>query len=188
MENHERTPSPPHGLLQTTLTHDGSESQDNLVSSLSSDMEASRNPRTTSNHSHASDGSPLLVAQTASVHLNNENIELAELETLTRLPGIPSQGSYSFPSSHSHTSAVQFSTYETAKSWIGEFLYLITAVSVLVAIVAILSRYNGREQPLWPYGDVLDLSALIALLATVLRSMLAGIIESSTLLSWAINK
>lgn len=187
MEGHEHNPSR-QILPPNAPNHYGSKSQHSLISSISDDGEASRSPRPTaavspSNESTVAGASPLLGSQAASVPLNEEDIELAELESLTHSSGTPPQGPHSLASSHSHTGIVKFSPSDTARSWVGEVLYMIAAISALVAIVAILSRYNGRERPQWPYGDVLDLSALIALLATILRSMLAGIIESSTLLS-----
>lgn len=60
--------------------------------------------------------------------------------------------------------------------WAFEFLSFLIAVGSLVAIIAILSHFNNIEQPQWKYS--INLSTLIAFLATILRSMLAVIIDS----------
>lgn len=65
--------------------------------------------------------------------------------------------------------------------WLSEILSLLAAVCLLIAIVVILALYNNKEQPQWTDGDTLNLSTLVAVLATIFRSLLAGIIEASRL-------
>lgn len=63
-------------------------------------------------------------------------------------------------------------------SWLPEAGYLVVAVSALTATVAVLAKFDNQEQPHWPYADLLNLSALIAILATLLRSMVTLILEA----------
>lgn len=60
--------------------------------------------------------------------------------------------------------------------WIWEIVSLLVAVCCLVAIFTILAQFDDKEQPEWPYASTLNLSTLIALLATVLRSMLENVL------------
>lgn len=62
-------------------------------------------------------------------------------------------------------------------SWVPEILCLCAAVLSLIATFLLLGEFNGREQPEWPYASTLNLSALLALLATVTRSMLGQVLE-----------
>jgi hypothetical protein len=62
-------------------------------------------------------------------------------------------------------------------SWSWEFLYLLLATASFVAIVFVLVKFNNKAQPDWPHS--INLSALIALLATILRSSLVVVIEES---------
>lgn len=63
-------------------------------------------------------------------------------------------------------------------SWVPEILCLCAAVLSLIATLLLLVEFNGREQPEWPYASTLNLGALLALLATVTRSMLGQVLES----------
>lgn len=63
-------------------------------------------------------------------------------------------------------------------SWVPEIMCLCAAVLSLIATFLLLGEFNGREQPEWPYASTLNLSALLALLATVTRSMLGQVLES----------
>lgn len=62
------------------------------------------------------------------------------------------------------------------KAWLFETLSLVAGVSSLIAIATILGMYNDQRQPQWPYS--VNLTTLVALLATILRSMLMQVIES----------
>lgn len=63
-------------------------------------------------------------------------------------------------------------------AWGPEILSICVAICCLVAVFTILATYDGQRQPDWPYASALNLSTLIALVATILRSMLATVIES----------
>lgn len=56
--------------------------------------------------------------------------------------------------------------------WIAEIVALLVAICCLMAIFIILIKFNNQEQPKWSYASTLNLSTLIALIATVLRAML----------------
>lgn len=62
------------------------------------------------------------------------------------------------------------------KAWLFEILSLVAGVSSLIAIATVLGMYNDQRQPQWPYS--VNLTTLVALLATILRSMLMQVIES----------
>lgn len=62
------------------------------------------------------------------------------------------------------------------KAWLFEILSLVAGVSSLMAIATILGMYNDQRQPQWPYS--INLTTLVALLATILRSMLMQVVES----------
>lgn len=63
-------------------------------------------------------------------------------------------------------------------AWIPEIWSICVAICCLIAIFALLARFDGQRQPDWPYASALNLSTLIALVATILRSMLATVIDS----------
>lgn len=65
-----------------------------------------------------------------------------------------------------------------ATSWLAEISSLIAAIFCLIAIVVILTVYNNQKQPQWSAGETLNLSTLIAVLATILRSLLTGVVEA----------
>lgn len=62
--------------------------------------------------------------------------------------------------------------------WLSEAVCLVVAVSALTATVVVLAKFDKQEQPHWPYADLFNLSALIAILATLLRSMVTLILEA----------
>lgn len=55
---------------------------------------------------------------------------------------------------------------------------MVVAVCCLLAIFITLAKFNRQEQPDWLYARTLNLSTLIALLATVLRWMLENVLEA----------
>lgn len=63
-------------------------------------------------------------------------------------------------------------------AWWQELVLSAYALSLFIAITAILSCFNKRTQPSWTFG--LNLNTLIALLATFLRSGLGMIVEQGT--------
>lgn len=62
--------------------------------------------------------------------------------------------------------------------WLSEGVCLVVAISALTATVVVLANFDKQEQPHWPYADIFNLSALIAILATLLRSMVTLILEA----------
>lgn len=62
--------------------------------------------------------------------------------------------------------------------WLSETGCLVVAIAALIATVVILAKFDNQEQPHWPYANMLNLSALIAILATLSRSMVTLILES----------
>lgn len=68
--------------------------------------------------------------------------------------------------------------YSTITSWVPEIFSVLVASCCLIAIFIILAKFNGQLQPDWPYASTLNLSTLIALIATILRSTLAFVIDS----------
>ncbi|KAK0633880.1 hypothetical protein B0T14DRAFT_599058 [Immersiella caudata] len=70
-------------------------------------------------------------------------------------------------------------------SWSWEMLSLFLAIGLIAAIFAILSSYNGQRVPDW--GLSINLSTLVALLATILRAslvMIAAEVISQAKWSW----
>lgn len=63
-----------------------------------------------------------------------------------------------------------------AGDWIWEIVCMFVAVCCLLAIFITLAKFDHQEQPNWPYARTLNLSTLIALLATILRSMLENVL------------
>lgn len=63
-------------------------------------------------------------------------------------------------------------------SWVLEFIFLILGLLCFTAIVSLLLSMRGQRQPQWPY--TLNLSTLVAILATVLRSTLMQVVEQGT--------
>lgn len=70
------------------------------------------------------------------------------------------------------------STKALLMSWVLEFIFLILGLLCFTAIVTVLLNMRGQRQPHWPY--TINLSTLIAILATVLRSMLMQVVEQGT--------
>lgn len=64
------------------------------------------------------------------------------------------------------------------KSWVLEFIFLVLGIVCFTAIGTILLSMRGQKQPHWPYS--LNLSTLIAILATMLRSLLMEVVEQGT--------
>ncbi|PSR79089.1 hypothetical protein BD289DRAFT_442963 [Coniella lustricola] len=62
--------------------------------------------------------------------------------------------------------------------WVLEVLSFLCGICCLTAIIATLAHFNNVQQPQWAYS--INLSTLIALLATILRSMLMQVVESVT--------
>lgn len=62
--------------------------------------------------------------------------------------------------------------------WLYEAICLVVAISALTATVVVLATFDKQEQPHWPYADLFNLSALIAILATLLRSMVTLVLEA----------
>jgi hypothetical protein len=61
------------------------------------------------------------------------------------------------------------------QQWWQEWILMIISIGILIAIFVILRMYNNIPQPNWKFG--LNLSTLIAVLATLLRSSLMSIVE-----------
>lgn len=64
------------------------------------------------------------------------------------------------------------------RNWAWEITSMLVATCCLVAIFIILTKFNHQEQPQWPLSRTLNLSTLIALIATVLRSMLENVLSA----------
>lgn len=62
--------------------------------------------------------------------------------------------------------------------WLSEAVCLAVAIAALGATVVVLAKFNNEEQPHWPYANMLNLSALIAILGTLLRSMVTLTLEA----------
>lgn len=67
--------------------------------------------------------------------------------------------------------------------WWPEVISLAVAVAALVAVAITLAKYNNQEQPNWLDAVILNLSALVALLATLLRMMIMQIVEAGKTIS-----
>lgn len=63
--------------------------------------------------------------------------------------------------------------------WLPEAFCLIIAIAALIAVGVTLGEFNDREQPDWSGAAMLNLSAVVALLATILRIMVAQVLEAS---------
>ncbi|KAK8023737.1 hypothetical protein PG993_011803 [Apiospora rasikravindrae] len=62
--------------------------------------------------------------------------------------------------------------------WIPEILSLIVASACIVALFTTLSKLSGQKLLHLPYDNFLNLSTLVALLATIFRSMLENVLSS----------
>lgn len=56
------------------------------------------------------------------------------------------------------------------RSWWLEGLAIAISLLLLAAIVVVLFRYDGKEQPDWPYW--INLNTIVATLSTILRAQL----------------
>lgn len=82
-----------------------------------------------------------------------------------------------------YTTSDRPESYQTCNSfsaWLDEAVYLLIAIAALVAVVVTLAKSHDRQQPEWPNVSVLNLSAVIALLATLLRMMIDEILAAGT--------
>lgn len=75
-------------------------------------------------------------------------------------------------------STITKSWFGRAQDWACEIVSMLVAACCLVAIFVIFSKFNHQEQPQWPLSSTLNLSTLIALIATVLRSMLENVLNA----------
>lgn len=69
--------------------------------------------------------------------------------------------------------------------WLPEVASLAVAVAALIAVAITLVKYHNQEQPNWPEAGMLNLSALVALLATLLRMMITQVVEAGKTISSA---
>ncbi|KAI0105101.1 hypothetical protein GGR51DRAFT_572132 [Nemania sp. FL0031] len=79
------------------------------------------------------------------------------------------------PKSHRTVGDRRAARWKHWNPWGWEVVTLLVAISLSAAIAAILAKYDGVMQPKWPYG--ISLSAFVALLATLIRSLLLTILE-----------
>lgn len=75
-------------------------------------------------------------------------------------------------------STITKSWFGRVRDWAWEIICMLVAACCLVAIFTILYKFNHQEQPQWPLSSTLNLSTLIALIATVLRSMLENVLNA----------
>lgn len=70
------------------------------------------------------------------------------------------------------------------KFWTWEIISLFLTIGLIVAVATILSHFDGRPLPDWPFG--INLNTLIALLSTILRTlMLVAVAEALGQLKWS---
>lgn len=86
--------------------------------------------------------------------------------------------SYTVPSKGSISSEKPLGSKAFLKSWVLELTFLVLGLLCFTAIVTILLSMRGQKQPRWPY--TLNLSTLVAILATTLRSLLMEVVEQGT--------
>jgi hypothetical protein len=67
------------------------------------------------------------------------------------------------------------------QQWWPEWILVLISISILIAIEVILRKFHNVPQPDWKFG--LNLSTLIAVLATLLRSSLVSVVEQGTFTS-----
>lgn len=63
-------------------------------------------------------------------------------------------------------------------AWLVETLALVVAIGALIAVAAVLAKFNNQHQPDWPGAAMLNLSALVALLATPLWLTVGIVLEA----------
>ncbi|KAJ5666819.1 hypothetical protein N7462_011228 [Penicillium macrosclerotiorum] len=69
-------------------------------------------------------------------------------------------------------------------SWTLEILSCLTSIAFFVAIIVVLSHFDGRPMPDWPYG--ITLNALVSVFSTVMKATMAFILtESLAQLKWS---
>lgn len=73
---------------------------------------------------------------------------------------------------------VPYSLGQVANLWAFEVSTFIAAVLVLVGLILLLKEFDGDKQPEWP--DWINLSTIVSILATSLRTLLAVVIASGT--------
>lgn len=61
--------------------------------------------------------------------------------------------------------------------WIFEMAAMAAAILVLIATILVLVRYNGKEQPQWPFK--INLSTLLSISSTVSRTLSVYVLASS---------
>lgn len=88
------------------------------------------------------------------------------------------EGSQSGSSSSKTPSSTRKVGHSLLRDWAFEIAALVTAFCCLAAIYIILAKFNDQQQPDWPYARTLNLSILIVLIATILRSMLEAVLSS----------
>jgi hypothetical protein len=64
------------------------------------------------------------------------------------------------------------------QQWWPEWIMVLISISILIAIEVILRKFHNVPQPDWKFG--LNLSTLVAALATLLRSSLVSVVEQGT--------
>lgn len=62
--------------------------------------------------------------------------------------------------------------------WNSEIMSLLVAAGCTIAMFTTLGGLQGQQPPRMPYDNVLNLSTLVALLATMFRSMLENVLSS----------
>jgi hypothetical protein len=93
-------------------------------------------------------------------------------------------------STGNHTRQGSTTTTQTSiLQWWQEYILMLISVGILITVVLVLRTYTNNPQPDWKFG--LNLSTLIAILATLLRSSLMSIVEEGTstrpLYTWRIS-
>lgn len=78
------------------------------------------------------------------------------------------------PNTRSETVLARSTSASMFKLWKWEILSCVLAIGMLGSMLGILRRYDGQRIPDW--GTVINLSTLIALMATILRAMLAFVV------------
>lgn len=106
-----------------------------------------------------------------------------ECHAATQPPGqghelLPRRGSQSGSFSSQPLSGTRKNGFGLLREWASEIAALVSAFCCLAAIFIILVKFNDQQQPDWPYARTLNLSTLIALAATILRSMLEVVLSS----------
>lgn len=82
------------------------------------------------------------------------------------------------PSGEEKIIEVTYSLGQVANLWAFEVLTLSAAVLVLVGLILLLKEFDGDKQPEWP--DWINLSTIVSILATTLRTLLVVVIASGT--------